>query len=76
MITLHDGTRHRVACAVQGMLHSMQWKLFANHLYSLDLSPCDFHVFGPLNKGLKGCRFVSGEDVKAVVVHSFAEGIC
>jgi hypothetical protein len=35
---------------------------------SRTLSPCDFHACLPLNKALKGCRFVSGEDGKAAVV--------
>jgi hypothetical protein len=72
---LHDSTYHHVTCAVQGMLHSVQWKLFANLLYSLDLSPCDLHVFGPCNNVLKGCRCALGKDVRAVMVDSFAEGI-
>jgi hypothetical protein len=51
--------------------------------YSPDLSPCDYHVFGPLKKTLKGRWFNSDEAVREAVelwfiqqpVSFFAEGI-
>jgi histone-lysine N-methyltransferase SETMAR len=55
------------------MLRSMHWKVLDHAPYSLDLSPCDFHVFSPLKKVLKGHRFRSGEDIKAVVVQWFQQ---
>jgi hypothetical protein len=33
-------------------------------LYSLDLTPCDYHVFRPLKKTMKGMRFNSDEAVE------------
>ncbi|XP_035227713.1 histone-lysine N-methyltransferase SETMAR-like [Stegodyphus dumicola] len=32
--------------------------------YSLDMSPCDFHVFGPFKRALQGKRFHSDDGVK------------
>ena len=32
----------------------MDWKVLTHLLYSSDLAPSDFHLFGPLNKSLRG----------------------
>jgi hypothetical protein len=45
-------TQHGTPCAV---LAGVFW---ITPPYSPDLSPCDYHVFGPLKKTLKGRRFV------------------
>ncbi|GFW01337.1 hypothetical protein TNCV_5029901 [Trichonephila clavipes] len=31
--------------------------------YSLDLSPCDFHVFGTLKRAIHGHRFATNDEV-------------
>jgi histone-lysine N-methyltransferase SETMAR len=36
-------------------------------LYSPDLAPSDYHVFGPLKKFLAGQRFFSNNDAKTTV---------
>jgi hypothetical protein len=36
--------------------------------YSLDISPCNFHVSGLLQKALKGCTFTMEDNVQEVVV--------
>ena len=44
--------------------------------YSPDLSPCDYAIFGPLKKALRGKRFTSDDDlVRAELVHNTALGI-
>jgi hypothetical protein len=45
----------------------MRWRVFNHPPYNPDLSPCDFHVFGPLKK------FGSDDDVKAAVVQWFQQ---
>jgi hypothetical protein len=51
----------------------MIWKML-NHLsYSPDLSPCDFHLFGPFREVLQGHRFRLDEDVMAAVVQLFKQ---
>jgi hypothetical protein len=61
-IVLHDNASPHVACTVQNMLHSMCTKLLDHTLFSLDLSPRDFHVFSPLKKVLKCHTFESERD--------------
>jgi hypothetical protein len=39
--------------------------------YSTGLSPCDFHVFGPLKKALKGRRFTDKDEVQENVEEWF-----
>jgi hypothetical protein len=39
----------------------------------MDLSPCDFRVFSPLKKVLKGHRFGSDEDMKTTLVQWFQQ---
>ena len=66
-------------CAVQGVLllrdethsHSaatvvrqLKFELLPNPLYSPDLAPSDYHMFGPLNKALHGRRFASDDEVR------------
>jgi hypothetical protein len=51
----------------------MQWKVLDHPPHSLDLSPCEFHVFNPLKKALKSRRFWSDEDNKAMVVQWFQQ---
>jgi hypothetical protein len=44
----HDVVCSHVAYAVQDMLHSITWKMLDHPPHSLDLSLCDFHMFGSL----------------------------
>ena len=40
-------------------------------LYSPDFSLCDYAIFGPLKKALRGKRFTSDDDVKRYVQNWF-----
>jgi Leu/Phe-tRNA-protein transferase len=51
----------------------MCWNVSTIPPYNPDPSPCDFHVFNSLRKELKGHRFRSDEDVKAVAVQCFQQ---
>jgi hypothetical protein len=75
VIVLHDNICPHVACTVQDTLCSMRWKVLDHPLYGPDLSLCDFHVFSPLRKVLKGRRLETDEDVKATVVPTAAHGV-
>jgi len=52
--------------------------------YSLDISPCDFHVFGPIKQALKGCTFTADDNAQEAMAQRlrqqhmefFADGIC
>jgi hypothetical protein len=41
----------------------MQWKTFRHPAYSLDFLLCHFHIFGPVNKALKGSILTADSNV-------------
>jgi hypothetical protein len=45
------------AALTQGKLAQMYWTALEHPPYSLDLSPCDYHMFGPLKGALRGAAF-------------------
>ena len=45
-----------------------KWEQLDHAPYSPDMSPCDFYVFGPLKKHLKGKRFNSDDELKDAVM--------
>jgi hypothetical protein len=45
----------------------MYWTALEHPSYSLDLSPCDYHMFGPLKEALQPQRFNDDEQVKNFV---------
>lgn len=73
VILLHNNARPHVAKIVQETLAKKNWEVLHHPAYSPDLSPCDFHLFGPLKKALKGQRFNSDADVKTAVTTWFSE---
>ncbi|GFV54871.1 histone-lysine N-methyltransferase SETMAR [Trichonephila clavipes] len=48
-------------------LDRFKWETLGNPPYSSDMSPCNFHVFGPMKKHLKGKRFNSDDVLKDTV---------
>lgn len=67
VIVLHDNARPHVANQVQDLFQRFKWEMLRHPPYSPDLSPCDFHIFGPLKKALKGQRFQSDAEVQDAV---------
>ncbi|GFX92657.1 histone-lysine N-methyltransferase SETMAR [Trichonephila clavipes] len=67
VVVLHDNTRPHVSRVTQMELGKFKWETLDHLPYSLDMSPCDFHVFGPLKKHLKGKRFNSDDVLKDTV---------
>jgi len=59
--------RPHSAALTQEKLAQMYWTALEHLLYSLDLSPCDYHMFGPLKEALGGQRFNDDEQVKNFV---------
>jgi hypothetical protein len=45
----------------------MYWTALEQPPYSPDLSPCDYHMFGPLKEALGGQRFDDDEQVENFV---------
>ena len=67
VILLHDNARPHVSRVTQSVLAKFKWEQFEHPPYSPDMSPCDFHLFGPLKKHLKGKRFHSDDELKDTV---------
>lgn len=44
------------------------WEILEHPAYSPDLSPCDYHLFGPLKEALGGQRFDSDRAVETFVL--------
>jgi hypothetical protein len=42
----------------------MYWTALEHPPYNLDLSPCDYHMFGPLKEALGGQHFDDDEQVE------------
>jgi histone-lysine N-methyltransferase SETMAR len=68
---LHDNARPHTAVATTSHLQHFKWEILQHPPYSPDLSPCDYHVFGPFKKALKGHRFLSDDDLKQSVTRWF-----
>ena len=63
IILLHDNTRTHTDNLVRDKLQRFGWE--TQHLpYSPDLSPCDFHISGDLQKDIRGRRLHLDEEVQ------------
>ncbi|GFW57490.1 histone-lysine N-methyltransferase SETMAR [Trichonephila clavipes] len=74
VVLLHDNARPHVFRVTKMELDKFKWVTLDHPPYSPAMSPCDFHVFGPLKKHLKGKRFNS-DDVFKDTVKDTATGI-
>ncbi|GBN42211.1 Mariner Mos1 transposase [Araneus ventricosus] len=70
VILLHDNARPHTAKAAKELLQKFKWKVLSHPPYSPDLSPCDFHMFGELQKALRGQQFQKDDEIKEHV-HSW-----
>jgi len=59
-----------VACD-ETWCHFFQWEVLHHPPYSPDLSPCNFHVFRPLKKALKGRPFTDNDEVRETIEEWF-----
>ncbi|GFX09467.1 mariner Mos1 transposase [Trichonephila clavipes] len=59
--TVH--TSYHTANEMKKILQQFPWETLEYLPYSPDLSPCDFHVFGPLKRGIHGHRFNMDDEV-------------
>ena len=57
MLLLHNNARPHSAAITQEKLAEMNWTVLEHPPYSPNLSPCDYHMFGPLKEALGGQRF-------------------
>ena len=59
--------RPHTAIHILQTLVKLGFKVLEHPVYSSDLAPSDYHLFGPLKGALKGRRFTSDEGVKEAV---------
>ena len=67
VILLHDNARPHVARVVSDQIASWGWQVLKHPPYSPDLAPSDYHLFGPLKRGLAGQHFGNDNEVKEAV---------
>ena len=60
--------RPHSAALTKEKLAQMYWTALEHQLYSPDISPCDYHMFGPLKEALGVQRFGNDEQVKNFVL--------
>jgi hypothetical protein len=53
----------------------MHWEALLHPVYSPDLAPSDFHVFGPLKEALEGKKFRADDEVTLSVQRWLERGI-
>jgi histone-lysine N-methyltransferase SETMAR len=58
---LHDNARPHTAIHTVQTLVKLGFEVLAHSAYSPDLTPSDYHFFGPLKDALRGRRFTSHE---------------
>lgn len=61
---IHDNATPHSAKVTKELLQKFKWEVWEHPPYSPDLSPCDFHVFGPMKNELAKERYNSDEEVK------------
>ncbi|UYV83638.1 hypothetical protein LAZ67_23001828 [Cordylochernes scorpioides] len=60
----HDNAPAHTALKISKLLHDHSTSVFPQPHYSSDLAPCNFFLFGKLEKRLKGRKFQSIEEIK------------
>ena len=67
VLLLHDNACPHTAIHTLQTLVKRGFTVLEHAAYSPDLSPSDYHLFGPLKDALRGHRFTSDEGVKKAV---------
>ena len=67
MLILRDKARPDTVGLTQQKLVEMHWKTLDHPPYNPELSPCDFHMFGPTKEALGGKRFETNDQVETFV---------
>jgi len=67
IVLLHDNARLHTAAYTVETLQKLEFEAVAHPLYSPDLVPSDYHLFGPLKEALRGRRFTTDQELKEAV---------
>ena len=65
MILLHDNARPHTARLTLETVEHLGLEVLPHPSYSPDLTPSNYHLFGPMKKMLGGQKFASDDDVLA-----------
>ena len=63
IVLLHDNPRPHIAAHTVETLQKLMFVVLAHPLYSPDLAPSDYHLFGPLKEALRGHQFTSDQEL-------------
>ena len=63
----HDNAQPHTARSTVATIQDLSFECLPHPLYSPDLAPSDFHVFGPLEEAMEGKSFRSDEEVQQAV---------
>jgi hypothetical protein len=69
IILLHDSTHPYTANFMKVTLAVMGWEIMDHHVYTPDLAPNDFHLFGPMKMHLGGQKFQTDDELKCSVLN-------
>ena len=64
VVLLHDNACPHASRVTHVKRAKFKWEQLDYPSYSLNMSPCDFHVFGPLINHLKSQSFKSDDELK------------
>ena len=65
----HDNARPHTRIRTMEAIILFGWTVIPHPPYSPDLAPSDYHLFGPMKKGLWGYRYGNDSKVKTAVLH-------
>lgn len=69
IMLLHDNAQWHISCETTTLLRKFWWEVLQYMPYSLDMLPCDYHLFSPLKKCLRGWRFPSEAELRDCVTN-------
>ena len=67
IVLLHDNACPHTAAHTVETLQKLKFEVVAHPLYSPNLDPSDYRLFGPLKEALRGRRFTSDQELKEAV---------
>ena len=67
VLLLHDNARAHTAQLTINTILQLNREVLEHPAYSKDLTPSDFHLFGPLKNALRSRRFAAADEVKEAV---------
>jgi len=66
-VLLHDNARPHTASHTVETINHLGFEVLEHPAYSPDLTPSDYHLFGPLKNALQGHRFSTDKEVQEAV---------